>query len=108
MGATLRVSQWIHYLQHEVLTSLSQTLVHALGLFSLALAEARSCQSGRLAAKARSPVLPASRRRRWERLLANPRFDSATVQTALAQAIAQRWFAPVALQIGRASCRERV
>jgi len=97
MGATLRVSQWIHYLQHEVLTSLSQTLVHALGLFSLALAEARSCQSGRLAAKARSPVLPASRRRRWERLLANPRFDSATVQTALAQAIAQRWFAPVAL-----------
>jgi hypothetical protein len=97
MGATASVRQWLHYLQHEVLTGLGRALAAALGLFSLAMAEARSCQSGRLASKARSPALPASRRRRWERLLANPAFDSVAVQQALGRAVAQRWVAPQAL-----------
>lgn len=97
MGATNSVNQWIHYLQHELLPGLGHALLHALGLFSLAMAEARSCQSGRLASKARSLALPASRRRRWERLLANPRFDSLAVQRAIGEAMAQRWLAPVAL-----------
>src|SRR5439155_930170 len=86
MGATTSVSQWIHYLQHEILGGFRQALIGALGLFSLAMAEARSCQSGRLASAARSPALPASRRRRWARLLANRHFDSAAAQQALGRA----------------------
>ena len=109
MGANYSVCQWIHYLQHEVLTTLSQALASSLALFSLAMLEARSCQSGRLASKARSPALPASRRRRWERLLANPHFDSRMVQAALGQAIARPWLAPQALLLlDETSCRGQV
>jgi len=109
MGATTSVSQWIHYLQHEILGGFRQALIGALGLFSLAMAEARSCQSGRLASAARSPALPASRRRRWERLLANRHFDSAAVQQALGRALAQRWVAPTALLLlDETACGDRL
>src|SRR5688572_2102277 len=109
MGATDKVRQWIHYLQHELVPTLSGRLVQALGLFSLAMAEARSCQSGQLANKTRSRALPASRRRRWERLLANDHFDSVQVQQALAQALAQRWVAALAqLLVDETACADRV
>jgi hypothetical protein len=109
MGATLSVCQWIHYLQCEVLHGFRQTLVQALGLFSLAMAEAHCCQSGRVASKARSPARPASRRRRWERLLANRHFDSVAVQQALGRALAQRWTAPQALVLlDETACSDRL
>src|SRR4051812_5323532 len=108
MGATDSVAQWLHYLQHDLLGGLTTALLRGLALFSLAMAEARPCQSGRLAARARSRALPASSRRRWERLLANPRFDSAAVQAALGQAVAQRWAAPTALLLlDETACGER-
>src|SRR5262245_13875762 len=109
MGAIDSVAQWFHYLQRDLLTGLGAALLRALALFSLAMAEARSCQSGRLAAKARSRALPASSRRRWERLLANPYFDSAAVQAALGRAVAQRWAAPLALLLlDETACGERL
>jgi hypothetical protein len=109
MGATTSVCQWIFYLQQQILSGVRKSLSEALGLFSLAMAEARSCQSGRLANAARSPALPASRRRRWERLLANPLVDSAQVQQALGRAVAQRWVAPLALLLmDETACSDRL
>src|SRR5215216_616309 len=83
MGGTEIVSQWATYLKSDVLPRLSKPLVRALADFSLAVAEAGTCRSGRVAAAARGPAMPASRRRRWERWLASPRFDPAAVQAAL-------------------------
>ncbi len=54
MGASFSVSRWPHYLQYELLSSLSAALLKALTRFSLAMAEARSCPSGRPASTRRS------------------------------------------------------
>jgi len=99
MGCSEIVTAWTDYLKHDVLAGLAAPLVKALALFSLAIAEARHCHSSRVAAKARGTARAASQRRRWERWLANPRFDAAAVQRQLAQALWQRWPAPRALLI---------
>lgn len=73
MGATEMVRQWRHGLK-GLLPGLHGHLVNCLAAFSLAMALAGHCHSGRLAAVAPSPRAKAvSRRRRWERLLSNRR-----------------------------------
>ena len=73
MGATEMVRQWRLGLQ-EVLPDLHGHLLSALAAFSLAMALAGHCHSGRLAAAAPCPRARAvSRQRRWERLLSNRR-----------------------------------
>jgi len=91
MGCTEIVTAWTAFLQPDVFPGLAVALVKALALFSAAVAEARHCQSGRVAAKARGRATAASQRRRWERWLAHPRFDAAAVQRDLARAVWQRW-----------------
>lgn len=97
MGTTEIVAEWTDYLKSEVLTHLGRSLVAALALFSLAVPAARSCQSGRVAAAMHHPVRCASRRRRWERWLSNPKFQALWVQDALAEAVWQRWSGTEAL-----------
>ena len=75
MGATEMVRQWRHGLK-GLLPGLHGHLVNCLAAFSLAMALAGHCHSGRLAAVAPSPrgrAKAVSRQRRWERLLANRR-----------------------------------
>lgn len=109
MSATDSVTRWTDYLQSEVLSDFGSALVKALALFSLAMIEARSCQSRLLAQSARSTAHVASRRRRWERLLANSRFRSPDVQRALGRAVAQHWVAPVPLLIvDETKCKDQM
>jgi len=55
------------------LSGLSAALLKALTRFSLAMAEARSCPSGRLASKARASARPVSTRRRVVPAVRRPR-----------------------------------
>jgi hypothetical protein len=67
------VRQWRRGLQ-EVLPGLHGHVLSALATFSLAMALAGHCHSGRLAAAAPCPrARSVSRQRRWERLLSNRR-----------------------------------
>src|SRR3954471_2534882 len=69
-------------------------LVNALALLSFALAAAGHCHSGRVAAAAPSAgATVASRRRRFERLLANPRLDVRAATAALARFVLSAWAA---------------
>jgi hypothetical protein len=63
----------------------------ALADFSYAAALAGHCQAGRLASQAPTPATPASARRRFERLLANPRLRPRWVQRQLADAVLGPW-----------------
>ena len=87
MGATEMVRQWRRGLQ-EVLPDLHGHVVNALAVFSLAMALAGHCHSGRLAAVAPSPGAKAvSRRRRWERLLSNRRLRPREATGLLARSL---------------------
>src|SRR5688500_9702151 len=69
-------------------------MVNALTLFSFAVAAAGHCHSGRVAAAAPSPAATvASRRRRFERLLANPRLHPRSAMAALARFVLSAWAA---------------
>lgn len=73
MGAIEMVRQWRRGLE-EVLPGLHGHVLNALATFSLAMALAGHCHSGRLAAAAPCPrAKVVSRQRRWERLLSNRR-----------------------------------
>jgi TusA-related sulfurtransferase len=91
MGAKEMVASWTEYLKSEVLSGLGTNLGNALASLSVMMADARHCQSGRLAAHGCDEAKPASRRRRWERWLANPRFDPRVVQQKLNQSIWKCW-----------------
>jgi Transposase DDE domain len=83
MRAAAIVREWTTTVQ-TTLAGHSPSLSAAVALFSLAVVLAKSCWSTCAALCACSGVKPASRRRRWERLLANPRFDPALAQRRLA------------------------
>src|SRR5579883_1949467 len=91
MGPTEIVGQWTDYLNTCVLSGLGAHLTRALGLFSLGVGHAGACRSGRVARATPSPAMPASRRRRWERWLANPRFDPDRAQRRIARAVWESW-----------------
>jgi Transposase DDE domain len=63
----------------------------ALADFSYAAALAGHCQAGKLAGLAPTRARPASARRRFERLLANPRLRPRLVQRQLADALLAPW-----------------
>ena len=88
MGAVEMVRQWRHGLE-ELLPGLHGHVLNALATFSLAMALAGHCHSGRLAAEAPSPrARVTSRQRRWERLLGNRRLRPAEAMGMLAEAVA--------------------
>ena len=86
MSARDMVPRWRAALK-ELLPDLHGHLVNALSLFSLAMALAGHCHSGRLAAHAPSRALVPSRRRRWERLLSNRRLKVEGACARLAAAV---------------------
>src|SRR5215217_747347 len=82
------VRQWRHGLE-ELLPSLHGHVLNGLAVFSVAMALAGHCHSGRLAAVAPSPrARAASRQRRWERLLSNRRLRPAEAMGLLSRAVA--------------------
>ncbi len=88
MGATEMVRQWRHGLK-QLLPGLHGHLLNSLAVFSMAMALAGHCHSGRLAAVAPSPpARVVSRQRRWERLLANRRLRPGEAMGMLARALA--------------------
>jgi hypothetical protein len=64
---------------------------HALADLSYAVALAGRCQAGRVAALMPTTAKPASARRRFERLLGNPRLRPRPAQRALARAVLAPW-----------------
>jgi hypothetical protein len=90
MGAMGIVSQWTMTLQSGALAGFRLPLVKALALFSAAMLQAGSCLAWRIATAMAGDANVASRRRRWERWLADEGFDSVEVQKALAAAAWRR------------------
>jgi len=87
VGATEMVRQWRRGLE-EVLPGLHGHLLNSLAVFSLAMALAGHCHSGRLAAAAPVPRARAiSRQRRWERLLSNRRLRPHEAMGMLARSV---------------------
>jgi len=87
VGATEMVRQWRRGLE-EVLPGLHGHLLNSLAVFSLAMALAGHCHSGRLAAAAPVPRARAlSRQRRWERLLSNRRLRPYEAMGMLARSV---------------------
>jgi hypothetical protein len=84
------VRQWRHGLE-ALLPDLHGHLLDSLAVFSLAMALAGHCHSGRLAAVAPSPrARAASRQRRWERLLSNRRLRPHGAMGMLARGLGPR------------------
>jgi hypothetical protein len=79
--------------------------VRALALFSWAVAVAGHCHSGRVAAAVPGPACPASRRRRFERLLANANVRVAAAADALAAAVLGAWAGRPIILILDETCR---
>ena len=87
MGATDMVRQWRHGLK-GLLPGLHGHVLNALAVFSMSMALAGHCHSGRLAAAAPCPRARAvSRQRRWERLLSNRRLRPAEAMGMLAASL---------------------
>jgi hypothetical protein len=81
------VRQWRHGLK-QVLPGLHGHVVNVLAVFSVAMALAGHCHSGRLAAVAPAPRAKAlSRQRRWERLLSNRRLRPREAMGTLARSL---------------------
>lgn len=89
-AAARMVRQWTAAVK-PLLAPLHGHLVNALSCFSVAVCLAGHCHSGRVAAFAPSGARPASCRRRWERLLANPRLDAADATRTLARSVLAGW-----------------
>ena len=86
MRATAILREWAATVP-STLPGHSDGLTTALALFSLACCLARSCWGTGASLHACSGVKPASRRRRWERLLADDGFDPHQSQDRLAAAL---------------------
>jgi hypothetical protein len=76
---------------HQLLFLLSKPIRKALAAFSLAATVAHHCHSNRIAAATPSDAQVASSRRRFERLLDNPRFRSDWFTASLVQSLGQAW-----------------
>jgi hypothetical protein len=90
MGAARMIQQWSAAV-NDLLGSLHGHTVNALSCFSFAMCLARHCHSGLLAASAVAEAKPASSRRRWERLLANPRLDGQKALAELSAELLKNW-----------------
>ena len=87
MGAEGMVRQWRAGLE-GLLPGLHGHVLNGLAVFSVAVAAAGHCHSGRVAAAAASPgAAAASRQRRWERLLSNRRLRPHEAMGVLARSL---------------------
>src|SRR4051794_25965607 len=75
MSALPMIRQWRQQVHDELLPDLHGHQAKALAALSSAMALARRCHSGLLAAVAPGATTPAATRRRLERTLANDRID---------------------------------
>jgi hypothetical protein len=90
MSANPSVPVWSATL-NQLLPDLGKPLRKALAVFSIGLAVASHCHSTRVASCTPAPAAPASKRRRLERLLANPRLDAEAVTASLVRSLAEAW-----------------
>jgi hypothetical protein len=81
------IRDWRAHVRHELLPDLHGHQVNALADLSFAMAVARHCHSGKLAAVAPGDTTPAATRRRLERTLANDRLDPEAAWPQLARAV---------------------
>jgi hypothetical protein len=98
MSALPVVSDWRRCVA-GLLPSLHLAQVKAPADLSLARAAAGRCQAGRIAPHAPTDATPASARRRFERLLANPRLPPGRAQRDLARSLPRPWAGRTALLI---------
>jgi len=91
MSAHPIVHDWRTCVAQQLLPNLHGHQANALADFSYAAALAGHCQAGRLAPCVPTDAAPASSRRRFERLLDNPRLQPRLAQRALARALLQHW-----------------
>jgi hypothetical protein len=91
MSATPIITPWRTTVCRQLFPTLHGHQANALADFSFAMALAGHCQAGRLAASVPTDALPASARRRFERLLANPRLRPRPAQQLLARSLLGHW-----------------
>src|SRR3954463_10170535 len=87
MSVLPMIGDWRRQVRGELLPETFGHHANALADLSLALAVARHCHAGRLAAVAPGDTTPAATRRRLERTLANDRLDPDSVWPQLARAV---------------------
>jgi hypothetical protein len=90
MSALPIVHDWRHTVAH-LLPTLHKHQAHALADLSFAVARTGRCQAGLVAPHVPTHASPASARRRFERLLANPRFHDRLAQRDLARRLLEHW-----------------
>jgi|tagenome__1003787_1003787.scaffolds.fasta_scaffold20567849_1 hypothetical protein len=86
MSARPMIRDWRQHVRDELLPDLHGHQAHALADLSFAMAVARHCHSGKLAAVAPGDTTPAATQRRLERALANDRLDPEAAWPQLARA----------------------
>jgi hypothetical protein len=87
MSALPMVRDWRKQVRDDLLPELHGHQAKALADLSFAMAEARHCHSGQLAAVAPGETTPAATQRRLERTLANDRIDPEAAWPQLARAV---------------------
>jgi hypothetical protein len=92
VSATASLASWTRSLNELLAGGLRKPVRTAAAVLSLAIALARHCHGGRVAACAPSAAAaPASTRRRLERWLGNPGLDADAVTASLVRALAAAW-----------------
>src|SRR3954468_6747314 len=91
MSALPMIRDWRQQVRHELLPDLHGHQANALADLSFAMALARHCHSGLIAAVAPGNTTPAATRRRLERTLANDRLDPDSAWPQLARAVLGGW-----------------
>lgn len=87
MSARPMIRDWRKQVRHQLLPELHGHQANALADLSFAMAVARHCHSGKLAAVAPGDTTPAATQRRLERTLAKDRLDPEAAWPQLARAI---------------------
>ena len=91
MSALPMIRDWRRHVRGELLPDFHGHQAKALADLSFAMAVARHCHSGKLAAVAPGDTTPAATQRRLERTLANDRLDPDTAWPQLAHAVLAGW-----------------
>jgi hypothetical protein len=91
MSAIGIVNPWRQCVAGQLLPELHGHLAHALADLSFAMAVAGHCQAGQVAPHVPTEAQAASNRRRFERLLANPRLQPREAQEQLARQLTTFW-----------------
>src|SRR5438045_7430424 len=91
MSAARIVHQWRACVARQLLPGRHGHQANALADLSYAVALAGDCRAGKAAPHAPTAADPASARRRFERLLANPRLPAGAAHRDLARAVLAPW-----------------